>query len=161
MINIKIKNFINLLTCMFMAVIFSLPVFAYEDCIITTNGKLTDIKIQQNDIVDIFPIVTISNDKNILIVHPLKEGESKFTVLKNHKEKYLFSVKVGKDKTIINDVNGFDIMTIDCPPFEKGFEYYFDLDEPPKIDDKVNESEKYKEYIDNIDAPPVLRGVDL
>ena len=139
------KNFILILT----AFILFLPAFAFEDYIITSNGKLTDIKIQHNDIIDVFPLITIMNDKNTLIVHPLKEGSTKFTVLKNNKDKYLFDVKVTDNETTVKDVSGFEIMAIDCPPGY--FEYYFDLDEPPLSDSKNNN------YSD-IDSPPMLRG---
>ena len=37
----------------------AMPVYAFEDCLISTNGKLTDISIEHNDIVDVCPIVTI------------------------------------------------------------------------------------------------------
>ena len=62
----------NLFFCTLFAGLFSLPVAAFEDCIITTKGKLNDIRIQHNDIIDVFPLITISNNKNTLIVHPLK-----------------------------------------------------------------------------------------
>jgi len=135
------KKFIILL----ITFLCSTQVFAFEDCVISTNGKLSDIKIQHNDIIDVFPLITIMNDKNTLIVHPLKEGESKFTVIKNNKEKYLFNVKVNKDHTEINDVQGFEILTIDCPP--DLFEYDFEIDEPPVVKNNYD-----------IDEPPTLRG---
>ncbi len=128
--------------------ILILPVFAFEDCVISTNGKLTDIKIQNNDIIDVYPLITIMNDKNTLFVHPLKAGCTKFTVLKNGKDKYLFNVKVSDNSTQIDEVKGFDILTIDCPP--NTYEYYFDLDEPP-----ANSAD---DFINNLDEPPALRG---
>lgn len=128
--------------------ILILPVFAFEDCVVATNGKLTDIKIQNNDIIDVYPLITIMNDKNTLFVHPLKAGSTKFTVIKNGKDKYLFNVKVSDNSTQIDEVKGFDILTIDCPP--NTYEYYFDLDEPP-----ANPAD---DFINNLDEPPALRG---
>ena len=138
------RYFVLLLT-----LIFTLPVFAFEDCIIMTKGKLTNIKIQHNDIIDVFPLITVMNDKNTLIVHPLKEGSTKFTVLKDYKDKYLFNVKVSDEGTVIDEVSGFEIFTIDCPP--GAYEYYFDLDVPPAL-------EETEDFIKNLDAPPILRG---
>ena len=66
------------------------------------------------------------NEKNTLLVRPLKEGETRFCVLKNNKDKIMFTVKVEADKTTIDDVDGFDILGIDEPPEE----YEFELDEP-------------------------------
>ncbi len=128
----------------------TLPVFAFEDCVIMTDGKLTDIKIQHNDIVDVFPMVTIENNKNTLFVHPLKEGQTKFTVLKNNKSKYLFNIKIDKEKTEINPVEGFEIFTVDCPP--EAFEYLFDLDTPPQTNNDEDD------FFIEPDEPPVLRG---
>ena len=136
---------------------------ALEDCIITTNGKLSDIKIQHNDIINVYPMITVDNDKNTLILEPLKVGETKFTVLKNNKDKYLFNVKVTEDKTSVEAVEGFRVLTIDEPP--NLYEEYFDLDEPPEVTFKSNsqrleESRQYQEFIDSLEEPPELRIMD-
>ena len=133
-----------------LSALITIPVFAFEDCVIMTDGKLTDIKIQHNDIVDVFPMITIENNKNTLFVHPLKEGQTKFTVLKNNKSKYLFNIKIVEVKTEINPVVGFEIFTVDCPP--EAFEYLFDLDEPPETENSTDN------FSDELDEPPMLRG---
>lgn len=142
----SLRHFVTLTIFCFL---FLLPAYSYEDYIIATNGRLTDIKIQNNDIIDVYPLITVMNDKNTLFIHPLKSGKTKFTVLKNNKDKYLFNVNVGENSTEIDEVNGFEVLAIDCPP--NAYEYYFDLDEPP-----VESS--YSEFIKNLDEPPVLRG---
>lgn len=138
-----------------LSLILTLPVFAFEDCIISTNGKLTDIKIQYNDIIDVYPLITIMNDKNTLIIHPLKEGFTKFSVVKNNKDKFFFSVNVSDEGTNITQVEGFDILTVDCPP--DTYEYLFDLDEPPEINISEDKSDQ---YLENLDEPPILRGAN-
>ncbi len=147
-----------------LSIILTYPVFAYEDCIITTNGKLTDIKIQYNDIIDVYPLVTLMNDKNTLIVHPLKEGCTKFSIVKNDKEKIIFDVEVKDEGTVISQTEGFDVLAIDCPP--NAYEYLFDLDEPPGVNiteganitkEEINTSDA-DSYIKYLDEPPVLRG---
>ncbi len=125
-----------------------LPVFAFEDCLMMSNGKLNNIKIQHNDIIDVFPLITIMNDKNTIIIHPLKEGTTKFSVVKNDKEKYIFTVRVTEDNTFVETKDGFEVLNIDCPP--GSYEYYFDLDEPPAIGEEDN-------YIKNLDEPPFLK----
>lgn len=148
----------------FLALSLSKPSFAFEDYILTTNGKLTDIKVQHNDIIDVCPLITIDNNKNTLIIHPLKAGETKFTVLKNKKEKYLFNVKVTEDKTFVETVEGFGLLTIDTPP--SLYEEYFNLDEPPEVINTKDmnimqeEAKRYQDYIDNLEEPPELRGGD-
>lgn len=155
-----IKKYLSALA--FLAI--TLQALAYEDCIISTNGKLNDIKIQYNDIIDVYPLVTIMNDKNTLIVHPLKQGVTKFSVVKNEKEKLIFDVEVSDEGTIVSQKDGFDILAIDCPP--NGYEYSFDLDEPPGVNiteganitkEEINTSDA-DSYIKYLDEPPVLRG---
>ena len=100
---------------------------AFEDCIITSNGKLTGINIEDNSIIDVFPLITIMNEKNTLIVHPLASGKTRFCVLKNSKSLALFEVEVSEYETKINAPDGFEVLTIDKP--DDDFE--FELDEPP------------------------------
>ena len=141
------KNIILLFSLIFMQ-----NAFAFEDCLIMTNGKLNNIKIQHNDIVDVFPLITIMNDKNTLVVHPLKVGETKLSVTKNDKDRCLFSIKVTEDFTVIeSDKDGFEILNIDCPP--GSYMYYFDIDTPPimgEVDD----------FIKTLDEPPLFGEED-
>lgn len=106
------------------------PVFAYQDCLITTDGKLTDISIENNSIVDVYPLITVMNEKNTLIVHPLKEGITRVCVLKNNKNIVMFNIKVERDKTHIDGVEGFEILPIDTPDGNYDDER-FELDKPP------------------------------
>lgn len=41
----------------FLLCLLILPAQAFEDCVISTDGKLTDISIEQNDIIDVYPIL--------------------------------------------------------------------------------------------------------
>lgn len=114
------------------------PVYAYQDCIITTDGKLTDISIEDNKLIDVYPLVTVMNEKNTLIVHPLKLGNTRFCVLKNNKNIVMFNIKVEQDKTQIEDVEGFDILPIDTPNGEVDNET-FELDMPPmELNGRIN-----------------------
>ena len=101
---------------------------AFEDYLVMTQGKLTDISIEDNTIVDVYPLITLMNDKNTLMVSPMKIGKTRVCVLKNGKEKILFNVEVRENKTIIDEVNGFEILSLDSPD-GGGFE----LDEPPML----------------------------
>ena len=68
------------------------------------------------------------NQKNTLIVHPLKEGKTTFSVLKNNKQKYEFDVVVRKNETIVTGSDKFEILSIDLPPVQNEI-----LDLPPQI----------------------------
>ena len=102
---------------------------AFEDCIIMNNGKLTDINIEDNTVIDVFPLITVMNEKNTLIVHPLKSGKTRFCALKNDKNLVLFEVEANDIETRISAPDGFEIFSID-PPND---EYEFELDEPGVI----------------------------
>ena len=106
----------------------ALQTHAFEDYIITTNGKLTDINIEDNTVIDVYPLITIMNDKNTLIVLPLKLGKTRFCILKNGKEKVLFNVEVLAHRTIIDSVEGFEILSLDEPEADE-----FEIDEPPLL----------------------------
>ena len=116
-----IKKF---LTILFMLITVT-SAFAFEDSVIFSDGRLTDIKIKDNAIIDVYPLVTINNDKNTLFVHPLKEGETQFCTLKNGKNIVVFNVKVTKDKTFVEAKKGFEILSIDSPAFD------YTIDKPP------------------------------
>ena len=107
----------------------SLQAYAFEDYIITTNGKLTDISIEDNSIVDVYPLITVMNDKNTLMVSPLKIGKTRICVLKNNKEKLMFNVEVLEDKTLISPVEGCNILSLDAPLDDDEIE----LDAPPML----------------------------
>ena len=104
-------------------------VFSYEDCIIASDGKLTNIKIEDNTVVDVCPLITIMNEKNILVVHPLKIGQTKVCILKNDKEIIDFEVNVKDHETIVEEVEGLEVLTLDAPdePIE--------IDEPPLLEE--------------------------
>ena len=122
----------NILLSVIFFVIAVLPCCAFEDYIISTDGKLTDIKIEHNDIIDVYPFYTIMNEKNTLCVHPLKVGKTRFCVLKDKKDIVMFDVEVKENSTIISEREGFENLSIDMPPaFES--EYNFKLDAPPLL----------------------------
>lgn len=113
--------------CLMLLGLLCNPVLAFEDCLISSSSKLSDIKVYDSEIVNVYPIYTLLNEKNTLYVQPLKLGETKFTILMDGKETHMFSVKVEPEKTLIENTSGFEVVTIDLPP---GL-YEYELDEPP------------------------------
>ena len=116
---------------LFLLSLIMLPAQAFQDCVITADGKLSDISIEQNDIIDVYPLFTVMNEKNTLFVHPLKEGKTRLCVLKNNKKIVMFNVEVKPDETIISEAEGFEVFSIDPPP--EAQEYSFELDLPPGV----------------------------
>ena len=124
-----VKKFFTLLVLSFT----TLTVNAYEDCIVINNGKITDISIEDNTIVDVYPLVTVNNNKNTLIFHPLKDGKTRVCALKNNKNIIMFNVEINDLKTIVNAPDGFEVFTLDTPTGEADFT----LDSPPIINGGV------------------------
>ena len=109
-----------------LAVNLTLPTHAFEDYIITTKGRLTNISIEDNSILNVYPLITIMNNKNTLMVTPLKTGKTSFSVLKNNKDKITFNLEITDDKTTVEKVDGFEILSLDIPEVNE-----FELDKPP------------------------------
>ena len=118
---------------LFLLFLIILPAQAFEDCVIIGDGKLSDISIEKNDIIDVYPLFTVMNEKNTLFVRPLKEGTTRLCVLKNGKDIVMFNVEVTSDKTVISDAKGCDSFAIDSPPGLQSEIYEFELDSPPGV----------------------------
>ena len=121
----------HLLTLLCIYLLILQPSFAFEDVVISSTSKLSDIKIEYNDVINVYPLITLTNDKKILMIEPLKEGHSRFIVTKDKKEQAIFSVKVEAERTIVNAPDNFEVLPLDIPA--EIYEYEFDLDEPPEI----------------------------
>ena len=111
----------------FLILFTTLGAQAFEDCIIINDGKITDINIEDNTVLDVFPLITIMNEKNTLIVHPLKTGKTRFCALKNNKNLVLFEAEVTDCETKITSPKGFEVLSLDAPDNE----FEFELDTPP------------------------------
>ena len=123
-----VKKFFLILTIFLTAQLLSCSAAnAYEDCIISSDGKLTDIKIKDESIIKILPIVTIMNEKNMYRIEPLKEGKTQVCVLKNDKDIIDFEVRVKPDETIVSEAEGIEFLTLDEP------EEAVELDMPPLL----------------------------
>ena len=102
-----------------------LQTYAFEDFIVTTDHKIVSIETEDKTMLDVYPITTIMNKKNTIFFHPIKEGETKVH-LKNEKEKeFIFNIIVSSETASIENVEGFEIISIDNPPEA------FEIDLPP------------------------------
>ena len=64
---------------LFLLCLIILPAQAFEDCVISTDGKLSDISIEHNDIIDVYPIFTIMNEKILFLfirLKPVRQGSA-------------------------------------------------------------------------------------
>ena len=59
-----LKKFLTVIFLIFFTILESQ---AFEDCIVFTKGKMTDIRVEDNTMLDVYPLVTIYNEKNTLI----------------------------------------------------------------------------------------------
>ena len=91
----------------FLIFLTALQAQAFEDFVLSTDGKISNIKIEDNSIVNINPLTTILNEKNTLFIIPQKLGETSFSLQKNN-ETFKFSIKIDEEETTISE--------IDAPP---------------------------------------------
>ena len=102
---------------------------ACEEYILSTENTLSKIKVENQDILSVKPIVTIDNSKNTLFITPIKKGQTSFSFIKNGNEKVTIDVNIEEEKTTFSKEDGFDIISFDAPPVI--LDYL--LDEPPVI----------------------------
>ena len=110
---------------------FSLQAQAFEDFILSTDGKISNIKIENSSIVNINPLTTILNEKNTLFIIPQKLGETSFSLQKNN-ETFKFSIKIDEEETTISEIDGFEIVSLDSHPVILDCE----IDAPPEFKPK-------------------------
>ena len=94
---------------------FSLQAQALEDFIMSTDSKISDIKIKDTSVININPLTTILNEKNTLFITPIKIGETSFSLQKNNKI-FNFNVVVKDNETIISENDEFEIVSLDTHP---------------------------------------------
>ena len=49
---------------------------AFEDYLIISDSKLVDIRIDNNKIIDVYPLITVMNEKNILVLGEAGYGKT-------------------------------------------------------------------------------------
>ena len=102
----------------FVALILIQPLqtFAFEDCVITTSEKVSEIKVEDDSILNARPLVTIENKKNIIFINPLSVGETKIYITRDNNQKATLEVKITETETIISQEDDFEIISLDMPP---------------------------------------------
>jgi len=119
----------------FVALILIQPLqtFAFEDCVITTTGKIKEIQVENDSILKTHPLVTIENKKNIIFINPLSVGETKIHITRDNDEKAILDVKITETETLISTEKNFETLSLDTPP------EWFEIDTPPtNIEEKEN-----------------------
>lgn len=93
----------------------SLPAMAFEDLMIVSDEPVRKVFIQDSSIADVRPVFTISNEKKIILVTPLKSGKTVIVVDTTAGAKSL-ELKVSRRNTTINQQDGFTYFSMDMPP---------------------------------------------
>ena len=88
---------------------------AFEDFILSTDSKISNIKIKDTSVIKINPLTTILNEKNTLFIIPQKIGETSFSLQKGDKI-FNFNVVVKDNETIISETDEFEIVSLDTHP---------------------------------------------
>lgn len=110
---------------------FSLQAQAFEDFILSTDGKISNIKIEDTSIININPLTTIQNERNTLFIIPQKIGETSFSLQKEG-DFFKFNIKIDENETMISDIEGFEVVSLDTHPVILDYE----IDTPPVLKKK-------------------------
>lgn len=90
-----------------------------SDYLISTDKNITSSFVSDNSIVTLSPFFNIFNEKNVLLLHPRKEGKTKFSIFIGNDDN-IFDVTVKPNSTKANDTTFkkgvFEIMLLDSPP---------------------------------------------
>ena len=90
------------------------PVFA-DSCIMISETSITDIKCKDCGIINVKPLLSLSNEKKSIMVTSLRDGQTELTIkIKNKSCCYKVTVSNGKLK-ICGD-NKIKILPVDLPP---------------------------------------------
>ena len=95
--------------------ITSLQAQAFEDFVLSTDTKISNITIKDTSVININPLPTILNEKNTLFIIPQKIGETSFSLQKDGKI-FNFNVVVKDNETIISENDEFEIVSLDTHP---------------------------------------------
>ena len=114
------KKFIFLTCCLFI----SNSAFSFENYIITSENKITNVENKTPDIIDVKILTTIMNEKNTVIVECKKAGKGEF-VLTSRGMLDKFTVNSSEEKSTIVYPKGYFCHVLDKAPG------VYELDPPP------------------------------
>jgi hypothetical protein len=102
------------LLIIFLILMLPLQTFAFEDYLILSDKPVSSITWSDDNILSAFPLLTIDNKKNSIVVRAKTEGFAILTI-ETDKSNANIEVKVTKDKTILSAVEGFTYFVLDKP----------------------------------------------
>jgi len=117
---------------LFISFTSQMPVLAFENYIIFSPNEISEIICENEDIISVNPMITLSQGNSVVILKSKKEGATNFKI-KTGESFTDFSVKVSKQETEISQAMGFSFVKIDSPP---DFPNY---DKPPLPPNKKKE----------------------
>ena len=86
-----------------------------DSYIMIANDTITDIQCEDNGIVNVHALTTLTNEKKSVIVTALKDGSTQFT-MKIKNKCHCYKVNVNKGLLQICGDNSIKILPIDLPP---------------------------------------------
>lgn len=89
--------------------------FAYADsCIVISDMPITDIQCEDESVINVRSLVTLTNSRTSLIITSLKDGSTRFTLgIKN--KPHVYKVNVQGGKIVVDGDNSIKVMPIDLP----------------------------------------------
>jgi hypothetical protein len=107
---LNLKRFI----LVFLAVLCSVNMVFADSYIMISDTPIKEIKCQNESVVQIRALTTLSNEKTSFIVSACNDGKTSFTI-KNKSGCYDYAAKVRRGKLEINGDSQIKIIPIDLP----------------------------------------------
>lgn len=105
------KKIILILTALFIA----LPSFAYQDYMLMTDYKLSKIKVSNEEVITVEPMVNLNCTGQAMMIIAHNTGKARLSFCKGRKRVNL-CVRVKEDETCIRRKNGVKLIPVDLPP---------------------------------------------
>lgn len=105
------KKIVILLAGLFIAS----PCMAYQNFMLMADHKLSKVKVSNEEIITVEPMVNLSCTGQAMMIIPHKEGRARLSFCKG-KKRINLCVRVKEDETCIKRINGVKLIPVDLPP---------------------------------------------
>lgn len=91
------------------------PCMAYQNYMLMTDHKISKIKVSNEDIITVEPMVNLKKSGQTLMIVAHNVGSSRLSFCKG-KKRINMCVRVRENETCIKRINGIKLIPVDLPP---------------------------------------------
>lgn len=96
-----------------------------QDYLLLSDDKINLTKVDNPEILTLSPFFTIFNEKNVILLHPIKEGKTNIKLFfETHDIEISISVIKNKIKNNSLKIDNLEIIELDGPPLIEEIEFF-------------------------------------